>query len=379
MGTLFAKSDITKNACMLKGKLGKQGYDWWWHSFTAKNHDTGEEKSFFIEYYLCNPSLGGRLPVLGQAPNNLLMDRMPSYVMVKAGCWGKDARQLHRYFGWQQAKVKMDAPFVVEAGDCYADEEHLKGSIHVTPSEAEDHPEYMCDAGSMKWNLKVKKVIPFNVGYGTSKLLRALYAFEMYWHAQGMKTVYEGEVYLDGQRYDVIPEKSYGYADKNWGSNFTSPWLWLSSNHLISKRTGKELKNSAFDIGGGRPKVFFIPLKRILLGAFYYEGKEIEFNFSKFWHRTRTQFKCTETDREIIWHVQQENKEYMMQTNIHCLKEDMLWINYEAPDGTKRHNRLWNGGTGKGWIKLYRKKGHRKELVDEITVLNTGCEYGEMD
>lgn len=33
--------------------------------------------------------------------------------------------------------------------------------------------------------------------------------------------------------------------------------------------------------------------------------------------------------------------------DISCLKEDMLLINYEAPNGMKRHNHLWNGGNGK--------------------------------
>ena len=39
----------------------------------------------------------------------------------------------------------------------------------------------------------------------------------------------------------VTPEKIYGYADKNWGRDFTSPWVWLSSNCLISQKTGKQL------------------------------------------------------------------------------------------------------------------------------------------
>ncbi len=30
------KSDLSRNAFMLKGDLSKCGYDWWWHSFTEK-------------------------------------------------------------------------------------------------------------------------------------------------------------------------------------------------------------------------------------------------------------------------------------------------------------------------------------------------------
>jgi len=33
---------------MLKRGQAKCGYDWWWHSFTACNKKTKEEKAFFI-------------------------------------------------------------------------------------------------------------------------------------------------------------------------------------------------------------------------------------------------------------------------------------------------------------------------------------------
>ena len=55
----------------------------------------------------------------------------------------------------------------------------------------------------------------------------------------------------------------------------------------------------------------------------------------------------------------------------------MLFINYEAPSGRKRHKRLWNGGTGYGDMKLYHKNGRNKALVDHIEFSQTGCEYGE--
>lgn len=55
----------------------------------------------------------------------------------------------------------------------------------------------------------------------------------------------------------------------------------------------------------------------------------------------------------------------------------MLWINYESPDGQKRHNRLWNGGTGIGRLKLYELHKGNKILIDDVSFYNTGCEYGE--
>ena len=231
----------------------------------------------------------------------------------------------------------------------------------------------------MKWELKIDKQIAFNVGYGASKPLRDAEAFAMYWHAEGMKSAYSGFVEFNGRRYTVSPERSYGYADKNWGRDFTSPWVWLSSNCLISKKTGKQLENSVFDIGGGRPKIYFVPLERRLLGVFYYEGKEYDFNFSKLHLLVKTEFSFEELEDRVVWHVRQENIHAVMETEIFCNKKDMLFINYEAPDGTKKHNRLWNGGNGWGTIRLYEKNGKENVLIDEITASKVGCEYGEYD
>ena len=370
---MFNQSDLSRDAFMLKGDLAHQGYDWWWHSFTGHDALTNEEKGFFVEFFTCNPELGQEQPILGQLPANQAADRKPSYLMVKAGAWGEDAVQLHRFFGWKDVKVGMEVPFRIGCDDCYLDETSTHGHILVTDQDAEEHPEYMCGAGEMSWDLQIHKEVAFNVGFGASKPLRDAEAFEMYWHAEGMKSAFSGEVIFNGRKYIVDPSTSYGYADKNWGRDFTSPWVWLSSNHLVSKQTGKVLQNSVFDIGGGRPKIGHLALENKLLAAFYYEGQEYEFNFSKLWTHTKTKFHCEETDTEICWHVEQEALEDRMVTDITCQKKDMLLVNYEAPDGAKRHDRLWNGGNGTGTVYLY----HQNVLVDEVLAYNVGCEYGE--
>ncbi len=272
-----------------------------------------------------------------------------------------------------------EAPYSIEAEDCFASETELRGSIRISDEEAKAHPEWMCDSGKMLWDLHVDKQIAFNVGYGASKPLRDIEAFAMYWHAEGMKSAYDGWVEYNGKRYIVAPETSYGYADKNWGRDFTSPWVWLSSNCLKSRETGEELRNSVFDIGGGRPKVYFVPLDRRLLGVFWYEGKEYDFNFSKVWLDVNTKFSFHEDEENVYWHVTQENIHALMDTEITCRKKDMLLVNYEAPDGSKKHNRLWNGGNGRGIIRLYERRGRELELVDEIVATHVGCEYGEYD
>lgn len=371
---MFNKHDVKRDACQLFGAQAKCGYDWWWHSFTGHNEKTGEEKAFFIEFFLCNPASGGEEPVFGQLPENKVAGIKPSYLMVKAGSWGEDSKaQLHRFFGWNKVDLTMDVPYHVGAADCYIDETQTYGCVEVSAEDSAAHPEYMCDSGSMKWNLKINKNVAFNVGYGASSLFRKMQAFEMFWHAEGMKSYYDGEVIWNGEKYIVTADTCYGYADKNWGKNFTSPWVWLSSNNITSKVTGKKLDNSVFDIGGGRPKIGPVALHRKLLSAYYYEGRCFEFNFSKFWTFCRTKFDCKETETQIVWHVEQKTWTSRMVTDITCEKKDMLLVNYEAPTGEKRHNRLWNGGNGEGTVKLYKNN----KLVDEVLCKNVGCEYGE--
>ena len=226
----------------------------------------------------------------------------------------------------------------------------------------------------MMWDLDIDKKITFNVGYGANSFFRKLNAFEMFWHAEGIKTEYSGTIWLDGEEYEVIPEKSYGYADKNWGGDFTSPWLWISSCNITSLKTGKKLNNSAFEAGGGRPKAFGIEIPRKLLIGFYYEGTMYEYNFARFWNLVKIDFDFEEGDDVHTWHINASNKNSRMELVLYCKREEMMLFNYEAPDGSKRHNRLWNGGNGYGELKLYKKDG---TLIDHVKLENAGCEYGE--
>ncbi len=372
---MFNKQDKSRDEFMLTGKFKKCGYDWWWHSFTARNAITNEEKPFFIEFFICNPKYSSSKPILGQLKENKEKRIKPSYLMIKVGCWKDKAIQLHNFYGLDNVTIHKKKPFCVEANNCYLDEYMTYGKVLVSKEDSINHPEYMSDYGEISWNLKINKKVAFNVGYGASKLFRKMKAFEMFWHAEGMKSSFDGEIYLNGEKYIVSSDNSYGYADKNWGKDFTSPWVWLSSNNLYSIKYNKVLNNSVFDIGGGRPKIGFVALNRKLLSAFYYEGKCYEFNFSKFWTFTRTKFSFEEKDDIVIWHVMQKTLRNKMEVEVTCKKKDMLYVNYEAPNGKKLHNKLWNGGTGEGTIKLY----HKGKLVDEIKASNIGCEYGEYD
>ena len=83
--------DINRDEWMLRGPLAKKGYDWWWHSMTAENAETGELKPFYVEFFTCNPALAEDDPVIvWNDPEAQKAGKRPSYLMVNAGFWGED-------------------------------------------------------------------------------------------------------------------------------------------------------------------------------------------------------------------------------------------------------------------------------------------------
>lgn len=366
-----------RNRFMLVGQLASEGYDWWWHNFTARHAVTGAERAFAITFFVTNPALGGREPVFAGA-GTVNPDGRPAYGLVKIGIWGEHGRQLHRFVGTSSMVMATDRLDVEMAG-CRLSETATAGELSITAAEVAAHPEWASDAGSFRWQLSIDKQIHYNVGAGASAPARALNLFEMYWHAEGIKTLYSGWVELDGERYEVTPQTSFGYADKNWGTDFTSPWLWLSSCDLVSRATGRRLDNSAFEIGGGRPRILGVGLPNTVLAYFAYEGQGYDFNFSKPWQGASVRFTFSEEAEHNVWHVVAESRTAILEVDIACPRTDMLLVRYQAPDGSRRHTRLWNGGTGRGELRLYQRDGAARTLIDTIDVGHAGCEYGEYD
>lgn len=132
------------------------GFDWWWHNFYAVNRATGEERPFFIEYFMVNPVIGGAEPILCQLPENKAAGRKPSYAMVMAGTCGEDAMQIKNYYGIDALRASS-TELDVAIGANVVKENYLMGSVSVTEEEAESHPEYLSDGGSISWDLTVQK------------------------------------------------------------------------------------------------------------------------------------------------------------------------------------------------------------------------------
>lgn len=83
---------------------------------------------------------------------------------------GKKPLPTTQIFGWKQIQVNYKAPFIVKAEDCFLIETETYWGCDVSQEEVVAHPEYMSDFGHIKWNLKIRKDISYNVGYGASAL-----------------------------------------------------------------------------------------------------------------------------------------------------------------------------------------------------------------
>lgn len=371
------KFDLNRNANMLCGSLAKKGYMRWWHSFHGVQPGTGEMRTFFIEYFLINPSLGQDQPIIGQHPYYKKRDMKPSYALVKAGVFpdasGNPGKQLHAFYPIRSLRV-AEHPFHVELEDCMFSEQHTTGYVDISAEEA-GHDFFMTDAGTMEWDLEIHKAIACHTGYLANRLFTALNLLESYWHGEGIRSYFRGSVTLDGVTYEVSPETCSGYADKHWGRDFNSPWLQLASCNLVSERTGKELRHSALAINRCCPKFFGIPLQRKLMIQLTYTGEDFEYNLGKTATISRCKWKVKETNKRFLWHIVARNKTSVIKIFGSCFKDQMMTLDYEAPDGTKSKIPLWAGNNGLGTIEIYRRTPGGKQLIDRLYMNKALWEY----
>lgn len=369
--------DTDRNASMLRGSLARKGYVRWWHSFIGIQPDTGESRTFFVEYFIINPALGGDQPILGQHPYFKKRGMKPSYAMVKVGAfpdaYGNEGRQLHAFYPISSLRVAQH-PLHMEIEDCVFSENHISGFVDVSEEEAR-HRSFMTDAGYMEWDLEIHKAIACHTGVVANAFFTAINALDSFWHGEGIRTLFRGTVCLDGVTYEVNPETCHGYADKHWGRDFNRPWLQLTSCNLISERTGKELKHSALAIDGCCPKFLFIPLRRRLMIQLTYTGEDFEYSFAKPATLSRCKWKVKSTNKRHIWHINARNKTSVIKISGNCMKDRMMTLDYEAPDGTKSNVPLYAGSAGIGKIEIYRRVPGGTQWIDTLTINDALWEY----
>lgn len=367
-------SDLKRNSYMLRGVNARHGYMRWWHSFRGTCHETGITRTFFIEYFLINPGLGNSAPILGQHPSNKKRGIRPSYAMLKVGVMedeNAEGCQLHAFYPISSLKVVED-PLYIKIEDCIYTENRIQGSVIVSENTA-SHPYLMTDAGSMEWDLEVHKSIACHTGILACPLFNWLNALDSFWHGEGIRTAYKGNVTFNGEIYDVTPEESYGYADKHWGRKFNNPLLTLAGCKLTSKKTGKELKYSAVAIDGCRPRFLWFPLRPALSLQITYTGEDFTFLFAKPWRFSKSRWSVKETKNRYIWHIKAQSRTAFAKVSLSAKKDEELPLRYELPNGDRPTEPILASGTGIGTIELYRLGRHGKEYIDTIMVENALC------
>lgn len=372
------QSDLKRNSYMLRGLLAKKGYMRWWHSFSGTHTQTGEIRTFFVEYFLINPALGANHPILGQHPYFKKRGMRPSYLMVKAGVFpdgnGNEGRQLHAFYP-VSALLATGSPLVMQAVHsqetaCLYSEDKISGIVDVAPQEAR-HRSFMTESGRMEWDLEIRKAVSCHTGLFGGRFLQALNALDSYWHGEGIRSFYKGSVTLDGEAYEVIPETSYGYADKHWGRSFNKPWLQLACGKLSSERTGGELRHSVLALNGFCPRFLWFPLRRRLMLQLTYMGEDFQF--------TRCKWETKENNRRFIWHILAQNKKSVVKISLSCTKEEMLHLHYEDPEGIKSKQPLWAGAEGLGTVQIYHKTSGGRQLLDSLKLENALSVYRKND
>lgn len=354
---------------MLWGSLTKKGYMRWWHSFSGTHVETGAVRTFFVEFFIINPGLGGELPILGQHPYYKKRGMKPSYVMVKAGIFpsGEDepGRQLHAFYPISSLKTTK-CPLAMQVEDCFYSEDRIKGVVDVSPAEA-NHRSFMTDAGYMEWDLEVSKAVSCHTGVYGGRFMQFLNALDSFWHGEGIRSFFKGTVVLDEDIYLINPEDSYGYADKHWGRSYNNPWLQLACCHLTSEKAGRTLRHSAIAVNGCHPRFLWFPLHKKLMLQLTYMGEDFEFNHCK--------WDVKETNKRLIWHILAQNKSSVVKVSGSCSKAQLMFLKYENPDGLLSRFPLWAGASGIGTIQLYRRVQGGRELLDTLTLENALCEY----
>ena len=368
----FNKSDRKRDSFMLKGALAKQGFDMWRHCFVGKSRSTGRKRSFILEYYCVNPQLREDEPVFAKK------DAAPSYMSIRALVLGEDGSTLIRYFPWDEVSTGEEMDLLVSAEDCFLSETRTMGKIEVSAADHESDPDEYPDVGRLIWDLKIDKRIAFNIGYGTSGPLRTTDIMNAYWHTEGMKACYSGELSWNGEEYDVEPDSSYGIADKIWGRNPGDRWGFVNCSDLTSRKKGK-LTDGAFAFGRGmRIQVGPIDTENEVIGGVYLDGDTYEFNFSKVWTLTQSKVQVKQNNNKILFTVIEETPTTRIRIRVLAKKPDMRLTVIETPSGERR--KVLTGGNGKAELILERKKISLKnkwewERVDELTGDNVYISY----
>ncbi|MGP1459851.1 MAG: hypothetical protein ACTTKL_11200 [Treponema sp.] len=383
---------VSKKALRINRKkmgitLKKSGFALRRFVFNGIENTTGLERKFFIELAAVNPSLSPSEAVLGfkarakiseedlqnvlagtSAAYSLESEAIvaPSYVAVRAGVFGDGAKQVCAYFPYDEVK-ESSRTFEAEAGACHFSEQKLSGQIECAASYVNAHPELLCSAGFIKWDLQYELRSDFTDGFKGGACS---------WYATGARTVFAGSVTVDGREYNVSPQKSLGYIDRSWGKTMQDDYLHLSSSNLTSLITGKTLQESCCvlqGVYGGRVSL----LLNFENETFKFTADSAKRAYSSLWECT--QMPADEDGEKLHWSVSLTNKKYVIDVDVYCPASQLFVRSLELPEGGRTVLKVLCGGNGTGEIRLYKKVKKNIEIIEHAHIANALCEFGKRE
>ena len=241
------------------------------------------------------------------------------------------------------------------------------GHLDISPEDLQEHPEYLCDSGMINWDLHYEIRRSFEKGYSSK-----VYS----WLATGVRAVFAGSITIDGKVYNVIPKKSFGYIDRNYGKNNSYPWLHLSSSNLTSIITGKTLQESAFAVQG-----IYNDRVSVIVD---FEGNQVVFEANKGLssyeaHWNFTQSPENDSQEKLHWTISVHNKKYVIDIDVFCIAPLMFVRSFELPEGKRNILKVLSGSTGTGEIRLYKRIHKNLELIEHAEIAGALCEFGQKE
>ena len=380
------KKSIKDSRYGLSGAAKKLGVNFWRCFFTAYEKNSATEQTFFLELELLNPALSPAEPLLGFKPRITITEDdlqyalagttsaselksenivQPSYVVVRFGKLGTDAKQICAYHSLKGIRFS-NKPFTIQMDNKMFGEDQLSGFINITEDDFQKHPEYLCDKGYASWNLKYEVICDLDQGY-KGKTER--------WFPFGIKTDFSGIVSFDGADYIVEPRKCHGYMDRYWGKSFPYDWFHIYSSNLQSIISGRVLKESFFAIQGAFEN------KLAFIGGF--EGADILFPanankrlYSCVWDCTQAPSTEDPEEDKLHWSVSINSKLWVIDIDLYCRIRDLANRSLELPEGTRKILNVVQGATGTGEIKKKKKNRNTLEQIEYANITNAICEFG---
>ncbi len=372
----------------LTGSKKKFGINYWRFFFNALNTTTAAEQMFYVEFEMLNPWISPEKAVLGyksrvfvkaedlqyalagtQSATSLKTETIvqPSYCVVRIGKFGKDGKQLCKYFPVKDAEFG-NKNFEIKIDQFLFSENALQGFISISQEELTAAPELLCDSGIAKWDISY--VINKSIGNGFN-------SSGYRWFPAGLNTTFKGSLVFDGEEYKIEPVRSYGSMERYWGKSLMEPWFHISSSNLVSNITGKTLFGASFNVQG------------VSDGHVSFTGNiddtEIVFSTDSS-NKYQDLWQCTQMpeveeleENRLHWSVSIHNKAWIIDIDVYCKINELCNRNIELPEGQRKVLNVLEGGSGFGEIKIYKRRKNDLEQIEFAKISNCICEFGHIE